>query len=101
MERVYPSVEFETAIEGEGTITVPRPLLKQLSDTPIVTVRLTKGTTPNSLRLRGVTEEEIERIAEAQLEQREAVVNFLESEGTLRGDLVFGRRAAALLGKRK
>jgi len=101
MERMYPSVEFEAAIAEDGTIRVPNPLMKRLADTTIVTVRLTKGTTPGNLRRRGVTEEEVEQIAEAQLEEREAVLHFLGSEGALHGDRAFGRRAAALLGKRK
>jgi hypothetical protein len=100
MERSYPSIEFEAEVLPDGTIKVPVPLRKLLAGVKEVTIRLTAGIVSNKLRRRKVTEEEIERIAGLQLEQREQVIRFLESEGTLAGSKSFAKRAARLKAKK-
>lgn len=80
------SVEFETVLGDKGGLVVPAALLKHhgLKGGTKVHVRLTEHALSSRLHRRGVTEEEIERIAGLQLEPREQVVKFLLSEGVLR-----------------
>lgn len=59
-------------------------------------VRLTSKVISSALKLKDVTEEEIERIGALQLEKREQVVKFLLTEGALRGHAVLKRKARAL-----
>ena len=99
MEQVYPVLEFETKVANDGTIVVPAPLAGALRSHKVV-VRIVAGSVAGSLRKRGVTEEEIERIALLQLEQRENVVSFLEVEGALACSASCVRRTEKFL-KRK
>ena len=101
MERSYPSIEFEAEVLPDGTIKIPTPLLKSLTGVKEVTIRLTEGVVSKKLRRRSVTEEEIARIAGMQLEQREHVVRFLESEGALAGSQAFSKRAIPFKAKKK
>ena len=101
MERSYPSIEFEAKVLPGGSIKIPAPLLQSMTGVKVVTIRLTKGVVSKKLRRRNVTEEEIERIAGMQLEQREQVVRFLESEGALAGSKPFGKRAAPFKAEKK
>lgn len=82
MENAYPVTEFEAEVTSHGTITVPGPVARLLSPGAKVTVRLTLGVV-GGLRDRGVTEDEIERIATRQLEPRDNVLRFLGAEGAL------------------
>ena len=79
------SAEFEARIDAGGTITLPAGLARTpwLKDAT-VHVRVTVAEEGRELRARGITEEEIDRIARTQLETREQVVKFLLSEGALR-----------------
>ncbi len=80
MEHTYPVIEFEADLTEHGTIQVPAPLARGLAPGARLTVRVTRGVV-GTLRSRGVSEEEIERIAQHQLEPRENVVRFLGAEG--------------------
>ena len=92
MERRYPSVEFEVEIGPGGTLTLPKAIAARVKQGEKVTVKLTQGVVSRRLRGRKVSEAELELIAETQLEDREQVVLFLESEGALSGSLRFSRR---------
>ena len=87
-------IEFEAKVTAEGTIVIPRHVAKTLEAGTAVVIRLTKGGISNSLRDRGVTEDEIEHIAALQLEPRENVVRFLQTEGTLSTGHAFQRRVS-------
>ena len=100
MEQPYPVLEFETEVANDGTIVVPSSLSGALRSHKVV-VRMVVGSVAGSLRKRGVTEGEIERIALLQLEQRENVVSFLKVEGALARSASFVRRAEKLLKRRK
>ena len=78
-------------------IKIPWHMARRLREGTRVTIRLTEGVVSRSLRDRRVTEDEIEQIAERQLEQRDNIIRFLEAEGGLSNDSVFARRAASLL----
>lgn len=78
------SVEFESAIDRKGKITIPSHIMREFGKRGgRVHVRLTTNTISAGLREREVSEEEIERISAMQLESREQVVKFLLSEGAL------------------
>ncbi len=96
----YPVVEFESVIEHDGKIKLPPEFQKKFAVGSHVTVRLTEDILDSSLRMRGVSEEEIEQIARLQMEQRADVVRFLKAEGTFRNNRGFVRRAKDLLGER-
>ena len=100
MERPYPSIEFEAEVNRDGTLRVPKHIAATLRQRTRVTIRLTNGQVPATLRRRKITEEEIEHIAQRQLEQRENVISFLQGEGQLASHRSFERRATALM-KRK
>ncbi len=80
------SVEFETRIDEGGQIYIPDHIAKELG-TDSVHVRLTVKAISSELKQRNVSEEEIARIGNLQLESRDQVVKFLLSEGALqKGD---------------
>ena len=101
MEHPYPSIEFEAEIGPAGTIKIPVHVTKKLKKVNRVTIRLTEGVVSKTLQRRCVTEDEIEQIAELQLERRENIIRFLESEGVLADNRLFLRRAAARMKKDK
>lgn len=82
MSGVGESVEFEGKIDGEGKIAVPASVRLKMG-TGSVHVTLTAKALADQLHRRNVTEAEIARIGEVQLESREQVVKFLLAEGAL------------------
>jgi len=100
MDHSYPSIEFEASVGRDGTLVLPKALAGRYRSGSRITVRVTEGTVSSSLRKRGVSEEEIERIARLQLEERGQAILFLSGEGTLAADRPFARRAAHLLGRK-
>ncbi len=92
MEYKKSSNEFEAQIDGDGKIAVPSALLKRFAGKKLH-VRLSKEEVAAELQEKNVTEEEIERISNVQLESREQVVKSLLSEGVLKNDKAFMRRA--------
>jgi hypothetical protein len=93
LEIPYPSFEFETQVQKGGTLVLPRSALAVLPEGTYLTVRITTGRVPGSLRARHITEEDVEHIAAIQLERREAVLRFLKAEGALAGTSASVRRA--------
>ena len=94
METSYPVVEFEAEVTRSGTLLVPAAIARTLLPGTTLTVRVTRGRVSAALRARGVSEEEVEQIATRQLEPRENVIRFLESEGILASSGRFRRRPA-------
>ncbi len=90
-------LEFNGVVDPKGRIAVPRRYLKELPRRGLLHVRLMRKRLQETLQARGVTEEEIDRIAAVQLEPRERVVSFLLSEGAFDGRR---RTFAARTGKR-
>jgi hypothetical protein len=100
MEHPYPSMEFEVEVGKDGALLLPRSLAGRFRPGAKITLRVTDGTVSASLRKRGVTEEEVERIATLQLEKREQAILFLSGQGVLASSEAFSRRASRLLGRR-
>lgn len=101
MDYRYPSIQFEAHVDSEGTIVIPRAIAKKLGKGKSITVRLTEGVVSNKLRDRSVTEDELEFIAGLQLERREDIICFLESEGILGKDQKFIDRSSVLMKRKK
>ena len=100
MERTHQADQFEAFIDESGRIAVPAELRKRFGGRK-VQVRLQTREMSAALARNEVTEEELERIAAMQLEPREQVVAFLMTEGELRGNSAFARRAEKLWHKRR
>ena len=83
MERKKSDNEFEAVIGDDATIVVQHGLAKRFVGKKLH-VRLRSEEVASELMEKNVTEEEIERIANIQLESREQVVKFLLTEGSLR-----------------
>jgi hypothetical protein len=94
MKSVKGSAEAEIRVEEDGSAILSAFLLRPLHASPgsKVLVRVTPVSFGKDLLTRGVTEDEIERIASLQAEQRASVVSFLLSEGALSADKSFRRR---------
>ena len=94
MEKAKHSVEFEAEVDGQGRVHFSRAVAGELALAPgsKVTVRIAGGVLSKKLTARNVSDEEIERIGKVQFEDREHVVRFLLSEGTLSGSNAFRRR---------
>jgi hypothetical protein len=95
MEKAKHSIEFEAVVDDEGRVNVSRSVAEDLhvKGGSKVTVRIVGGVLSRELTARDVSNEEIERIGDVQLEDRNQVVKFLLCEGILAGDSAFKRRA--------
>jgi len=98
MEQKYPSIECEVTIDHDGTMKLPPMLARRFRKGTQLTLRIIDGTVSSKLRKRNVTEAEVEQIASVQLEERDAVIKFLEVEGALSARSLFARRAHKLFG---
>ena len=85
MEKAKHSIAFEAEIDGNGRVQFSQTVAGelQLKAGAKVTVNITGGVLSKELAARGVSNEEIERIGNVQLEDRQQVVKFLLSEGSL------------------
>lgn len=84
MEESKHSQKFESIILKDGSVKISGSILKNLNLKPgtKVTVTLIKDILSKKLTQLNVTEEEIEKICATQLENRENVIRFLNSEGS-------------------
>ena len=96
MDHTYPRYDFEAEVLEEGTLKLPFSVAAKLERGQRVTVRLTKGSIPGALHRRNVTEDEIARISELQLEDRQQILRFLQAEGSLAAAKSFRRRASGM-----
>lgn len=78
-------LEFRTRIGRDGNIVLPRGVSRAgtLRRGALVSVQVKHASLPLRLRNRGVTEDEVQRIAAVQMEPREQVMKFLLAEGSL------------------
>ena len=92
------SAEIDMRIPPEGSLMIPKRILKRLNvdGGTKVHIRITGGMLSSSLKRRNVTEEEIDQIAFVQMEPRENVVRFLVAESRFSGNAAFKRRARAM-----
>ena len=100
MEQKNPAVEFETEVQGDGTLRLPKSIAARLRKGIPYTVRIAQGSVPRSLRVRNVTEHEIETIAALQMEHRENVIRFLRAGGSMSGNMSFRLRGKALFARK-
>lgn len=92
MEKAKHSIRFESSIDNHGRVNLSKHVdALRLSPGSAVTVKIFGGSLSKRMNALGVTDEEIEQIGERQLEDREHVVSFLSSQGSLRGS-GFGKR---------
>jgi hypothetical protein len=95
MEQQKSGDEFEAFIDGKGRIALPNDLAQRFLGKK-VSVRISSNKIVTQLKARGITEEEIDRIVAMQREQRENVIKFLLSEGALRNEKAFLKRAKGM-----
>lgn len=95
MEKAKHSIEFEAEVNREGRVQFSRQVAHELNlkEGGKVTVRVIGGVLSKELTARDVSDEEIERIGAIQSEDRDHVVRFLRSEGTLANNGRFRKRA--------
>ena len=78
-------LEFDSHLDSQGKIAVPRDAVRLLGPGARVRVRLTRSALASLLKRRNVSLQEVDRIAALQLEMPEHVASFLLSEGALLG----------------
>ncbi len=95
------SAEINLRILDGGDLLIPARVLNRLNVErgDKVRIKVTTSVLSNELNRRNVTEEEIERIADLQLEPRENVIKFLATESMFSSNNRFKRRAKELRGK--
>ncbi len=91
MNQRHQQEEFEIIADGSGSFRIPADIIRRLRPGGHYIVRLSEGKLHPRLRRHGVTESEIEQITRLQMEERENVVRFLESEGAMAGDRSLAR----------
>jgi hypothetical protein len=99
MEKAKHSIRFEAEVTKEGKISFSKKVDElQLPIGAKVTVNIFGGVLSEQLTKLGVTEEEIEQIGNTQYEDRQHVMTFLASQGSMSGETGFaGRMKRALL----
>ncbi len=92
------SAEIDVRVSSDGTLTIPKRILKRLNIDRggKVRVRISSDVLSSRLQRKNVTEEEIDRIAAVQLEPRQNVVRFLAAESRLSRNTAFKHRARML-----
>jgi hypothetical protein len=98
MNEEVKSIEFESRLGSDGRLLVPEEIQTELQrlEGRRIRVRIIPERDARKLRTRNITEDEIDRIATLQREERRNVVRFLLSEGTLVRD----RKGSGLKGRR-
>lgn len=78
---------FDATLDAHGRIVVPADVAAVLGPdaSALLRVQLTPAAVSEELGRNGVTEDEVERMAELQMEPREQVIAFLLAEGSLAG----------------
>ena len=94
------SAEIDLRVPEKGNLQIPSGLLNRLNVRVggKVRVKVSAGGLSARLKRLGVTDEEIEQIAELQLEPNENVVKFLMAESSLARASGFKQRARSLRG---
>lgn len=87
-------------MRADGTLSIPAAIARRLRAGAVLTVRLTAGSVGKRLRTHSINEDDVERIALLQREEREHVLDALRAEGSLGRNAAFRRRARLLLRRR-
>jgi hypothetical protein len=92
-----PSSPVVVSVRQDGTIQVPAVTVQRMGFAPgdRVSVRVSNAALSRRLLDLGVTEVEVDTIAERQLEPRENVAKFLSAEGALSDSAAFRKRLNA------
>ncbi len=94
MEKKKHNIQFEAIVGKNETISFSKSVSElKLQAGSSVTVKIICGTLSKQLSSIGVSEEEIEIIGNTQLEERENVVRFLSSQGKMKNNGAFVKRA--------
>jgi hypothetical protein len=88
---------FDVLLGSDGRIAVPPEVVTALGHeaASLLHVQLTPASVSEELRARGVTDDELNAIAQLQMEPRERVIAFLLAEGALAHRHSRGRRKKA------
>ena len=98
MGKAKHSVRFQSEVDGKGNVTFSKPVYDlQLKPGAKVTVNIFGGVLSERLTKLDVTEEEIEQIGKIQYEEREHVMTFLSSQGSLSKNKRFAERIKRML----
>lgn len=93
MEKAKHSIQFEAEVDGNGKVSFSKPVFElQLKPGEKVTVNIFGGVLSGQLTKLNVTEEEIEQIGKTQLEDRQHVMTFLASQGSMSKNKNFAGR---------
>lgn len=93
MEKAKHSMQFEAEVDAHGQVSFSKGVSAlQLKPGTKVTVNIFGGVVSEQLTKLGVTEAEIEQIGKMQFEDREHVMSFLSSQGSLSGNSRFAGR---------
>ncbi|MEW5798955.1 MAG: hypothetical protein AB1728_08090 [Bacteroidota bacterium] len=96
MEKPKHSIQFEAEVDSEGKVSISKSVGDlQLKPGAKVTINIFGGVISDRLTALGVTEKEIERIGNVQLEDRGHVMTFLASQGALKKNLIKKRLVRA------
>jgi len=88
---------FETVMAADGSVRFPPEISRGFRAGERIVIRVQSAPLARELAARGISDEEVQKIASRQLESRERVLRFLLSEGALarpRRRLRRSRRAA-------
>ena len=98
MEKAKHSVQFEAEVDANGKVTISKSV-DQLHLRPgtKVTVNIFGGVLSDRLTRLNVTKEEIEQIGKMQYEEREHVMTFLSSQGSMSKNKRFAERIKRML----
>ncbi|MEK7263606.1 MAG: hypothetical protein AAB071_03740 [Bacteroidota bacterium] len=91
------SLEFESVVDEDGMLHLPKELANALRKGTKITVRVTGNVLSKEMKARKIEENEIERIASLQIEPRTQVVKFLLAEGALAENKSFMKRTKLLM----
>jgi len=84
MEKAKHSVQFQAEVDANGKVSFSKSVNElQLKPGEKVTINIFGGVLSERLTTLNVTEAEIEQIGKTQLEDRQHVMTFLSSQGTM------------------
>ncbi len=90
------SIEFQTIIDEKRILKIPNSYKEIFNGKSTVIVKILSVKLSKSLVEKNVTEEEIEKIAKTQYEEKYNVEKFLLSDGSLSNNKSFFKRAQKL-----
>ncbi len=94
MDNHRDGMEFDALLQSDGMLRLPESVIRRLGSrgTRRYRVRIIEAKVAERLADKGISQDEIDRIASLQLEPRAQVEKFLLSEGVLRKQKAFRAR---------